>query len=239
MVFLPKCASTNTVAHELLNKNGATDGCVIVAETQTQGRGQRGNTWNVEPGKNITLSVILKPTFLTAQQQFSLSIAVALGTLDLLKAYLPPGNTIKWPNDLYHHDWKVGGILIENAVSGKLLQHSIVGIGLNINQTAFPQPRATSFAEQSGREFPLPALVQQLLQNLEHRYLALRSGAQDAQKQEYLQHLFRYQEWHWFEVNGARVLGQIAGVDASGRLAVILEQKLQFFQFQEIKYLFI
>ncbi|MFC0606916.1 biotin--[acetyl-CoA-carboxylase] ligase [Rufibacter quisquiliarum] len=236
LVFLPECRSTNSVAQELLNKNEATDGCVIVAGAQTGGRGQRGNSWDVEPDKNITLSVILKPTFLDAQQQFSLNIAVSLAVLDLVRLYVPEGSSLKWPNDLYHHDRKLGGILIENTISGPRLQQSVVGIGLNINQTSFQHPKATSFALLTGQQQPLGRLVEQLLENLERRYLGLRGGAAPAQKQEYLRHLYRYQEWHAFEVAGQRVQGQITGVDTSGRLAVLLEQKLQFFQFQEIRY---
>ncbi|GAA4303960.1 biotin--[acetyl-CoA-carboxylase] ligase [Nibribacter koreensis] len=238
LLFLPECASTNTVAQELVNKNDATDGCVIIAGAQTGGRGQRGNTWDVEPDKNITLSLVLKPTFLEATQQFALNIAVSLAALDLLKSHLPEGAKIKWPNDLYHQNLKVGGILIENAISGRFLQHSIIGIGINVNQVTFQHDRATSFALLAGKEFSLQTMVTQLLQNLERRYLALRAGAHDQQKQEFLKQLFRYQEWHPFEVEGQRVMGQIAGVDAVGRLAVIVEQKLKFFQFQEIKYLF-
>ncbi|WP_207432485.1 biotin--[acetyl-CoA-carboxylase] ligase [Sabulibacter ruber] len=236
LVFLPECASTNTEAHELLYKNGATDGCAIVAGAQTGGRGQRGNTWDVEPDKNITLSVILKPTFLEAQQQFSLNVAVSLAVLDLLRAHLPSGACLKWPNDLYCHNRKVGGILIENSISGRFLQHSVVGIGLNVNQVTFAHPKASSLALLTGKQFPLPKVTDQLLENLERRYLALRSGAAEAQKREYLQYLFRYQEWHPFEVRGRVVLGQITGVDAAGRLAVLIEQKLEFFQFQEIKF---
>ncbi len=236
MVFMPECASTNTEAHLLLNKNGATDGCVIVAGAQTGGRGQRGNTWDVEPDKNITLSVILKPTFLEAQHQFSLNIAVSLAALDLLREYLPEGVALKWPNDLYYRDRKAGGILIENAVSGRFLQHSVIGIGLNVNQVSFVHPRATSLALLTGEQIPLPKAISKLLENLERRYLALRTGAGEAQKREYLQHLYRYQEWHSYEVGGQVLPGQITGVDATGRLAVLIEQKLQFFQFQEIKF---
>ncbi len=238
LVYLPECASTNTVAHELLIKNNATEGCVILTGAQTQGRGQRGNAWDVEPDQNITLSVIFKPTFLPVHQQFSLNIAVSLAALDVLKKYLPPGSSLKWPNDLYHHDQKVGGILIENTISGQVLQHSIVGIGVNINQVMFQYPRASSFALVAGQEFPLATVAQDLLQNLEHRYLALRAGGQERQKREYLQHLFRYQERHFFEVDGQKVAGEITGVDAAGRLAVLVDQKLQFFQFQEIKFVF-
>ncbi|WP_205504068.1 biotin--[acetyl-CoA-carboxylase] ligase [Rufibacter psychrotolerans] len=233
---MPECASTNTEAHELLHKNGATDGCVIVAGAQTGGRGQRGNTWDVEPDKNITLSVILKPTFLEAQHQFSLNIAVSLAVLNLLRAYLPVGASLKWPNDLYCHNQKMGGILIENSVSGRFLQHSVIGIGLNVNQVTFAHPRATSLALRTGEQFPLPKLVNALLENLERRYLALRSGAAAAQKAEYLRHLYRYQEWHLFEVDGRVVSGQITGIDPAGRLAVLIEQKLEFFQFQQIKF---
>ncbi|WP_210486341.1 biotin--[acetyl-CoA-carboxylase] ligase [Rufibacter aurantiacus] len=233
---MPECASTNTEAHLLLNKNGATDGCVIVAGAQTGGRGQRGNTWDVEPDKNITLSVILKPTFLEAQHQFSLNIAVSLAALDLLREYLPEGVALKWPNDLYYRDRKAGGILIENAVSGRFLQHSVIGIGLNVNQVSFVHTRATSLALLTGEQIPLPKAISKLLENLERRYLALRTGAGEAQKREYLQHLYRYQEWHSYEVGGQVLPGQITGVDATGRLAVLIEQKLQFFQFQEIKF---
>ncbi|KAA3436534.1 biotin--[acetyl-CoA-carboxylase] ligase [Rufibacter hautae] len=233
---MPECASTNTEAHLLLNKNGATDGCVIVAGAQTSGRGQRGNTWDVEPDKNLTLSVILKPTFLEAQHQFSLNIAVSLAALDLLREYVPQGVTLKWPNDLYYKDQKSGGILIENAVSGRFLQHSVIGIGINVNQVSFVHARATSLALLIGEQLPLPKVISKLLENLERRYLALRSGAAEAQKREYLQHLYRYQEWHSFEVEGQVTPGQITGVDAAGRLAVLMEQKLQFFQFQEIKF---
>ncbi|WP_181304305.1 biotin--[acetyl-CoA-carboxylase] ligase [Rufibacter sp. XAAS-G3-1] len=236
LVFLPECASTNTEAHLLLNKNEATDGCVIVAGAQTGGRGQRGNTWDVEPDKNITLSVILKPTFLEAQQQFSLNIAVSLAALDLLQEYLPAGASLKWPNDLYCHDKKMGGILIENSVSGRFLQHSVVGLGINVNQVTFAHPRATSLALLTGQQYPLPNLINKLLESIERRYLALRSGADAAQKREYLQHLYRYQEWHLYEVGGRVLPGQITGVDAIGQLAVLMEQKLQFFQFQEIKF---
>ncbi|MGV3540900.1 MAG: biotin--[acetyl-CoA-carboxylase] ligase [Rufibacter sp.] len=238
LIYLPECGSTNTVAQELLNKNGATDGCAILAGAQTAGRGQRGNNWDVEPDKNITLSVVLKPTFLAASHQFSLNIAVSLAVLDLLRSYLPTGYSIKWPNDLYYQDLKLGGILIENSLSGQKMQHAVVGIGLNINQVSFLHPRASSFALVTGQQYDFTRLINQLLENLERRYLALRAGAADAQKQEYLRHLFRYQEWHSFEVAGQRVMGQIMGVDTTGRLAVLVEQELQFFQFQEIKYVF-
>ncbi|GGK58274.1 biotin--[acetyl-CoA-carboxylase] ligase [Rufibacter glacialis] len=233
---MPECASTNTEAHLLLNKNGATDGCVIVAGAQTGGRGQRGNVWEVEPDKNITLSAILKPTFLEAQHQFSLNVAVSLAALDLLREYVPTGARLKWPNDLYVQDQKAGGILIENTISGHRLQHSVIGIGINVNQVTFAYPQATSLALVTGRQLPLARLIDRLLENLEHRYLALRSGGAEAQKREYLQHLYRYQEWHRFEVKGQVVQGQIAGVDTTGRLAVLIEQKLEFFQFQEIKF---
>ncbi|WP_370590032.1 biotin--[acetyl-CoA-carboxylase] ligase [Rufibacter sp. LB8] len=236
LVFLPECGSTNAEAHLLLNKNSATDGCVIVAGAQTGGRGQRGNTWDVEPDKNITLSVVFKPTFLPARDQFQLNIAVSLAVHDVLKAHLPTGFIIKWPNDLYFQDQKLGGILIENAVSGTFLQHSVVGIGLNINQGTFSFGRATSFALITGQQFSLKKLTEHLLEKLEGRYLAWRSGAVVAQKQEYLRHLYRYQEPHWFEIAGERVQGEITGVDAHGKLALKLEQKLQFFGFQEIKY---
>ncbi|PRY16333.1 BirA family biotin operon repressor/biotin-[acetyl-CoA-carboxylase] ligase [Pontibacter ummariensis] len=237
LFFLPVCESTSSEAHQLLNKNEAIEGCTVITAQQTRGRGQRGNNWEAEPGKNITLSVILSPSFLAVRQQFYLNMAVSLGVLDLLRSQGLAQAQVKWPNDLYFEDKKLGGILIENTINSLSLQHSIVGIGLNVNQLAFGYPTATSMASVAGHPFGLEKLTEQLLELVEKRYLQLRNGRHDSLKYDYLQALYRYQEVHSYVVDGQETEGQIVGVCEDGRLAVETKGQLRYFAFKEIGYL--
>ncbi|MFD2246060.1 biotin--[acetyl-CoA-carboxylase] ligase [Pontibacter ruber] len=236
LYFLPVCESTNSEAQQLLNKNKATEGCVVLTDEQTKGRGQRGNVWEAAPHRNITMSVILSPTFLATRQQFYLNMAISLAVLDLLREYGAEQAQVKWPNDLYFEDKKLGGILIENTINSYHLQHAIVGIGLNINQLHFSVLTATSLASITGVQYELPVLVARLLELLEKRYLELRNGKLAKLKYEYLQRLYRYQEPHTFEVEGKQVEGCIAGIDEDGRLAVEIDRELRYFAFKEIAY---
>ncbi|GHA70697.1 biotin--[acetyl-CoA-carboxylase] ligase [Pontibacter akesuensis] len=234
--FLPVCESTNSEAYQLLIKNEATEGCTILTHNQTGGRGQRGNSWQAEPGQNITLSVILSPSFVAVRQQFNLNMAVSLGVLDLLREQGLQQAQVKWPNDLYFEDKKLGGILIENTINSQSLQHSIVGIGLNVNQRTFPYPTATSMANVCGHTLDLEKTTMRLLEHLERRYLQLRSGHTARLKYEYLQALYRYQEQHTFRVDNREVQGQIVGVGEDGKLALEIAGELRYFAFQEISY---
>ncbi|WP_161888933.1 biotin--[acetyl-CoA-carboxylase] ligase [Pontibacter russatus] len=237
LYFLPVCGSTNAEAHLLLIKNEATEGCTIVAGHQTQGRGQRGNTWEAEPGKNVTLSVILFPSFLAARRQFYLNMAVSLAALDLLREQGLTGAQVKWPNDLYFQDKKLGGILIENSVNGHRLQHSIVGIGLNVNQLRFESPTATSMACAAGAALEVETVTVRLLELLEKRYLQLRSGQASELRHAYLQALYRYQEVHAYSIDGRQVRAQLVGVDEEGRLALEIGNRLRYFGFKEVSYI--
>lgn len=237
LYYLPVCDSTNSEAQQLLIKNNATEGCTIITSEQTKGRGQRGNSWEAEPGKNITLSVILSPVFLPVRQQFYLNMAVSLAVLDLLHEKGATDAQLKWPNDLYYKDKKLGGILIENTINSYSLQHSIVGIGLNVNQLYFGVDTATSLATITGTGINLEQLTARLLELLEKRYLELRNGKLARLKYEYLQNLYRYQEEHRFVVNGKTINGSIVGVDEDGRLGVTIDGELQFFAFKEIAYI--
>jgi BirA family transcriptional regulator, biotin operon repressor / biotin---[acetyl-CoA-carboxylase] ligase len=235
--FLPVCESTNSEAQQLLLKNKATEGCVVLTDEQTHGRGQRGNTWEAAAGKNITLSVILSPTFLAVRHQFHLNMAVSLAVHDLLREQGLSQAQVKWPNDLYFEDRKLGGILIENTVTSQSIQHSIVGIGLNVNQLHFGIDTATSLAAVVGTQLDVKRLVGRLLELLEKRYLELRSGKIDKLKYEYLQVLYRFQELHSFRVGQEEMQGRIVGVDEDGRLALELEGELRYFGFKEIAYI--
>ena len=239
LIWLPECASTNTEAQRLIGQNRATDGCVVITDKQTAGRGQRGNRWEAQPGENLTLSVVWRPTFLAASDQFQLSQAVALAVYDWASSLLGPDPAlrVKWPNDIFFGEQKLGGILIENTLSGPKIQSSIAGIGLNINQREFSVSTATSLACLTGRQYALPALATRLLECLEKRYLQLRAGQVAALHHAYLKVLYRYQKPHFYEVDGQSVTGKIMGVDEAGQLLVEINKELRHFGLQQIKYL--
>ena len=239
LIWLPACPSTNSEAQQLLRENQASEGCTVITDDQFAGRGQRGNQWQAAPGENLTLSVVWRPTFLDASQQFLLSQAVALGVFDWATELLHPAPQLrlKWPNDLYFGSQKFGGILIENSLSGAKIQSSVVGIGLNVNQRHFALPTATSLGALTGRHFERAALAARLLECLERRYLQLRAGQVGELRRAYLAALYRYQEWHDYAVAGRRVQGQIVGVEPDGRLAVEIDGAVQRFALQEITYL--
>ena len=239
LLWLPACASTNSEAHSLILQNRASEGCTVITDFQTAGRGQRGNHWEAAPAENLMLSVVWQPTFLAAAQQFRLSQAVALGVHDWATTLLGTGPKLKlkWPNDLYYGDQKLGGILIENTLNGPNIHHTIVGIGLNINQQLFATPTATSVGQLTGRPYAREALAARLLECLERRYLQLRAGQVGQLRREYLQALYRYQETHRYEVDGQGVSGQIVGVEDDGRLAVAIDGELRRFGLQEIRHL--
>jgi BirA family biotin operon repressor/biotin-[acetyl-CoA-carboxylase] ligase len=238
LVWLPECPSTNTEAQQLVVQNRATDGCCVITDKQTAGRGQRGNQWEAAPGENLTLSVVWRPAFLPAADQFLLSQAVALAVHDWLTTLLGPDPQlrVKWPNDIFFGNQKLGGILIENTLSGTKIQHSIVGIGLNVNQREFGVATATSLSQLTGRAYDLPALAARLLESLERRYLQLRAGRISSLRTEYLRALYRFQEEHEYEADGQVFRGQIVGADEAGRLAVAVQGQLRYFDLKEIRY---
>jgi BirA family transcriptional regulator, biotin operon repressor / biotin---[acetyl-CoA-carboxylase] ligase len=237
IIYFPLCESTSSAAQQLLYKNEATEGTVVVTGHQTLGRGQRGNSWEAEPGQNITLSFILSPRFLDLNQQFYLNMAISLGVLYFGRLYLSGRLTLKWPNDLFYEDKKWGGILIENSVQGIRLQHSVVGIGINVNQTHFFSPKAVSFTQITGQQYQLPALIACLLEQIEKQYLALRYRHLSQIRLKYLQNLYRYQELAHYQIDGQEAVGQILGVDEEGRLAVQVNETIRHFKLKEIEFL--
>ena len=222
----------------MIVQNRASEGCTVITDFQTAGRGQRGNQWQGAPAENLMLSVMWQPSFLAATEQFRLSQAVALGVHDWAATLLGPDPKLKlkWPNDLYYGNQKLGGILIENSLSGPKIQHSIIGIGMNINQLNFELTTATSFASLTGRAYDRAALAARLLECLERRYLQLRAGQVGTLRCDYLQALYRYQEVHPFIIDGRTVSGQIVGVEDDGRLAVAIAGELRRFGLQDIRH---
>jgi BirA family biotin operon repressor/biotin-[acetyl-CoA-carboxylase] ligase len=237
LVYVPQCHSTNTLATELSQKADTPEGTLIITNHQIAGRGQRGSSWEAAPGENLTFSLILKPTFLQAQNQFQLNQAFSLGVLDYVKGKLDTDIKVKWPNDVMVNERKVCGILFENQISGNELRHSIVGIGLNVNQQSFQYPTAGSLRLFSHQTYSLAPELEVLLQHLESRYLMLKEGKHEKLKTEYLQHLYRLGEMHRFDNHEMEFDGIISGVDEVGRLRIEVDGVERIFGAKQLIFL--
>lgn len=234
--YLPSCQSTNDEASALIAQKDPAEGLLVITDNQTVGRGQRGNQWEAKSGQNLTFSLILKPSFLTASEQFWLNMAISMGVYDALQPLLGDPLRIKWPNDVYVGNQKLGGILIENILHGYGIAWSVAGIGLNVNQTDFTFSTATSLQLQAPlpNGYNLPGLLSRLCETLEQRYLQLRAGQREILKKDYLRVLYRYQQEHTFEADGQSFRGTITGIDATGRLAIETNNQTHYFGFKEV-----
>lgn len=216
--------STNAYASELVAKSKPSEGTVISTFRQAQGRGQLGSKWESEPDKNLTLSVVLYPDFLLPRQNFALNKAVALAVRQFIAELVPQQLVcIKWPNDIYVGTRKICGILIQNSLNRNALASSIVGIGINVNQTTFSKdiPNPSSLQLENGKEYDLSSLIPSLCHHLEVMYLRLKAREFAVLDAEYLQNLYRYQLLTLFQRrNGSTFWGKISGISAIGRLQI-------------------
>lgn len=194
IIRLDQVDSTNNFAMGLLKGMGLEEGAVITTARQTRGKGQRGNSWESQPGQNVTCSIVLKPTFLDPAKQFDLTRAISLALTDVLLDIVPQHEIrIKWPNDVFIDDGKIGGILIENILSGGQLTYAVVGIGFNVNQIDFQSggATATSLRKITGQTFDVDGILKMMCAAIEVRYLQLRQRHEEKLQQEYFSRLFK------------------------------------------------
>lgn len=241
VLHFPILDSTNKYALELLAKSRPTEGTVISTSEQVAGRGQIGRSWVSEPHQNIAASIIFYPSFLAVRQQFLLSQAVALGVAECLEKYLDKKEVkVKWPNDIYAGSGKLAGILIQNSLSGTRIVSSVVGIGINVNQTGFPSelPNPSSLFLETGNTFDLPSLLDDLCYHLETRYLQLRGGSLSELRSDYHARLYRLEENICFQPREGRPFqGSICGVDEQGQLLVRkTDDSVEAFDLQAVRY---
>lgn len=222
----------------------------IYADHQTGGRGQRGNVWLSAPGENLLFSLLWHPVDLPARLQFSLSEAVALAVVRLLEGYGVCAK-VKWPNDIYVGDSKICGILIENAV-GVLLESSIIGIGLNLNQTDFPPslPNPTSLAllyrvenagTHQGASLQVADVAVRLLSHLETMLpLASTEAGRDRLHAAYLASLYRHdgcQHPYRDPATGQVFRAILADVEPTGLLHLLTPTGPRRFAFKQVEYI--
>jgi len=191
-IFLQEVESTNTFLKRTANQ--LPSGTVIYTHTQTAGRGQKGNSWESFPGKNITFSQLLKNPRIAVKEQFFLSEAVSLAIVDALELYAT-GFKIKWPNDIYYGDHKICGILIEQSLDNGSIAYSVVGVGVNINQTMFVSnaPNPVSLSNITGLTYDTEEIMHRICENIEQYCDFDGNRAQlEALHKRYLEKLYRY-----------------------------------------------
>jgi len=232
--------STQDLALSWAKERQVKSGSVIRAGHQTAGRGQANNTWQDEGGLNIACSVIYFPEFtLLPVQTFYLSKWVSLAVLDTLKPLLPEGLVIKWPNDIWYHERKLAGILIQTSISGTAVLSAVVGIGININQQQFGNLiRATSVKELTGEHHDLEAVMRELLSNLNRWLSVLEAGELERLDEAYLNCLLGLHQSRSFRLpDGQIIRGQVTGIDEHGRLQIVYNNSVHHFGFKEIEWL--
>lgn len=238
----PRLNSTNTYAQTLLAGGfPPAEGTVILTDHQFAGKGQVGNTWESSDGKNITLSTIVYPHFLAPRDQFYLSMATSIAVRNFVARYLSGIPVqIKWPNDIYVGYRKIAGLLIQNTISGRKIQASIVGIGININQRQFSSEltNPTSFTIETGKEFNLQELIPAICQSLEEQYFLLKDDKNwDQLQQNYLDNLLNYKRTTRFQDSkGAYFSGTITGINSAGKLLVLINGTEKAFAAKELKF---
>lgn len=237
--YFDQLESTNQYC-KLLDPASVEEFTVVCARSQTAGIGQQGNHWDSEPFRNLTFSIILKPTFLSAADQYRLTMAIAVGVARFVEECLSyPLVSIKWPNDIYINRQKLCGILTTCQVQSSRLTHAICGIGLNVNQTEFPSwvPNPTSLKLLSDTTFKLDPLLESLLQNLQHYYQLLQTRPADIE-QAYLQRLYQMGQPADYEYHGQRLRATILGINTFGQLQLHTDDGRSLTcSLKEIKYL--
>lgn len=213
---ITETTSTNDLLRDVKYRHGD----VVWAERQTAGRGQRGHTWISPEGENLTFSVLLEPRFLPVGKQFLLSEAVALALCDTFADFGIDAR-IKWTNDIYIGDRKAVGILIEHNYSGSTLARTIIGVGINVNQTVFdPQlPNPTSLALVAKRTFCREEILEGFVSHLMNRYAALERGNEALLQRDYHVRLYHLGERHCYRLpDGTLFDAVLEGVRSTGEL---------------------
>ena len=244
LIKLDAIDSTNDFLKSLSSQDELDNFTVVTAENQTKGKGQMGAKWQSESGKNLIMSVLVKDFVFDNEQVFNLSIIVSLSVIEVLKSLNIPNLSIKWPNDIMSYNKKIGGILIENTLKSDGRIVSVVGLGLNVNQTNFDElPNASSLAVISGSSFDkdiLPDLV------VERMKAKIESWESDAEYfwTDYFNSLFRKGVPMPFkhlnpEALGENFMGIIQGVSPVGKIQILLEDdSVAEFDIKEIQMLY-
>ena len=238
IIRLRKTVSTNNYLRELLasSREQLSEGMVVSADYQTKGRGQVGNVWESEDGKNILFSMLLFPSSIEANQQFVISKMVSLAVAGVLKEEIDDV-FIKWPNDIYCRDKKIAGILIENDLCGSNIQYSVIGIGLNVNQDSFMSnaPNPVSLKQITGKTYDREDLLKRIVKRIYMLYIQLLREELNCFDEDYKEALYRHDGLYDYKAADENFKASIVDVLPSGHLVLETEAgKKRTFAFKEV-----
>ena len=215
--------STNNYAKTLIKEGKANNGQIIYAVSQSAGRGQASNVWESETGENLTFSMIIQPEGIEPKQQFLISQAVSVGIVKYLKFLINNAFIhIKWPNDIYVGMKKIAGILIEHTIQGDQILYSVIGVGLNVNQTVFSKsvPNPTSLSIVNKAQYDLETELDELTTMITCELECLQFDDGEECRMEYLNHLLFLDEEREYTVRDKKIIGTIRGVNEFGLLQI-------------------
>jgi BirA family biotin operon repressor/biotin-[acetyl-CoA-carboxylase] ligase len=240
LIHLSETDSTNNYLKSLLSKKKPEEGTIVLADFQTTGKGQVGNYWESERGENLLCSVLFYPQCVEISRQFILSqmVCVAVGETLIAEGI---DATVKWPNDIYVGDRKMVGILIENSLGTQGIESCVVGIGINVNQTAFysDAPNPVSMRQLTGKQYDIKALLSNLKSNLFARYHQLCSDEETLIRRDYNRLLYRKEGFHLYRAGDEVFRAQIQYIYPDGRLELKLENgETCSFLFKEVSFIF-
>lgn len=241
LIKLNAIDSTNSYLRSLVSQKVLEDFSVVLTDHQMSGRGQMGTVWNAEKGKNLTCSVFKRNKGVVVHHQFYISMATSLAIIKTLQEFNIPKIAVKWPNDILSEQKKICGILIENVIKNNAIEGTIIGIGLNVNQTNFDGlPQASSIINLTGRVHHPEELLSRIIKHLKYFFDKLQDDKHDFIKRAYEALLFRKNKPSTFkDAEGSLFSGFIKGVDENGNLQVLVEDDIiKEFAFKEIQLLY-
>lgn len=248
-INLPTVDSTNLFIREMLTEESSGEVVsagaslpgftLVTANDQTRGRGQKGNSWETERGKNIIFSLLCHPTFLPPARQFLLSQSMAIAIQQTL-AEIVEGVEVKWPNDIYVGDKKISGTLIECDLQGRNISNCIIGVGVNINQTEFKSdaPNPTSLAQLTGTEHDREGILSGIITRFQHYYSALQKGNEQEVRSAYMSCLYRRKGLHKYADVRGEFIAEIADIEPSGHMLLRFSNgNVVRYEFKDVRFI--
>ena len=239
-IHLDTVTSTNSYIREQLDFGTILPEMWLVdSDEQTAGRGQKGNSWETEKGKNLTFSILCHPHFVSPARQFILSKAIALSIQQTL-AEFADDFTVKWPNDVYWKDKKISGTLIECDLVGRCIGNCIVGSGVNINQEKFlsDAPNPVSLKNITGKEYDREEILDKIVTRFLSFYTDIKEGKEAGLTELYMHNLYRREGFHLYQDCNHSFEAEIADIEPSGHLVLRKHDgTTQRFEFKEVKFI--
>ncbi len=240
IVKLNAIDSTNSYLKDFVRKTNVENGTVIIADFQTNGKGQNDNKWISDKGKNLTFSVLVKFESLEVEKQFYLNYVVSIALYNVLKNYISEKLTVKWPNDIMSGNQKICGILIESTIKKSNVKNSIIGVGLNVNQDIFPEEasKATSLKKVLNTFIDKDELFDKILIEIQYQLISIKRQEFKKIKSEYEAILYKIRVPSMFvNSNEHQFLGKIIGTSLAGNLRIELDDEtIKEFGVKEIRF---